>query len=159
MTRIRANLLLILTSMIWGSSFVVQQIGTGELGTISFTGARFLVGALVVLPFALRQMQRLILQERRFSASDWFGIMLTGVMLMTAAALQQHGILRTSVTNSGFLTALYIPFKITHMCITAHCKNLEGYLSIIATLYSQVSPATVCNIAAGLYLLSCKEVK
>lgn len=109
MTRIRANLLLILTSMIWGSSFVVQQIGTGELGTISFTGARFLVGALVVLPFALRQMRRLMQQDRRFSASDWFGIILTGAMLLTAAALQQHGILRTSVTNSGFLTALYIP--------------------------------------------------
>ena len=56
MTRIQANLLLTLAAMIWGSSFVVQQIGTGELGTITFTGSRFLIGALIVLPFAGRQV-------------------------------------------------------------------------------------------------------
>ncbi|GAB6190648.1 DMT family transporter [Desulfocastanea catecholica] len=109
MNRLQANLLLTLAAMIWGSSFVVQQIGTGELGTITFTGARFLVGALVVLPFAVRQFLRVEREERKFQASDWSGILATGSVLFIAAALQQHGILRTTVTNSGFLTALYVP--------------------------------------------------
>jgi len=109
MNRLQANLLLALAAMIWGSSFVVQQIGTGELGTITFTGARFLLGGLVVLPFAVRQFAHVQRNDRVFINKDWIGIVLTGSVLFTAAALQQHGILRTTVINSGFLTALYVP--------------------------------------------------
>ncbi|MDK9706930.1 MAG: DMT family transporter [Desulforhopalus sp.] len=142
MTRTRANLLLVLTSMIWGSSFVVQQIGTGELGTITFTGARFLVGALVVLPFALRQMGRLRQEGRRFSPSDTLGIVVTGSMLLTAAALQQHGILRTSVTNSGFLTALYIPLV-----------PLIGLIFLKRRVHFAIWPASI-GCFAGTFILS-----
>lgn len=98
-----------LAAMIWGSAFVAQQIGTGSLGTLSFTGARFLVGALVVLPFAVRQYKKVHPVEHRFTGTDWLILLLTGTVLFTAAALQQYGILRTSVTNAGFLTALYVP--------------------------------------------------
>lgn len=109
MTRIQANLVLALAAMIWGSSFVVQQVGTGGMGTISFTGARFLVGALVVMPLGLRQLRRVQSDNGPIEPREWLGIALTGVVLLTAAGLQQHGILRTSVSNSGFLTALYVP--------------------------------------------------
>lgn len=109
MTRLQANLVLGLAALIWGSSFVVQQIGTGELGSMSFTGARFLVGALVVFPFALKQFKKVQKSDRPIGRSDWLGLAGTGLVLYTAATLQQYGILRTSVTNSGFLTALYVP--------------------------------------------------
>lgn len=109
MSRLRANLVLMLAAMIWGSAFVAQQVGTGTLGTISFTGARFLVGGLVVLPFAVLQFRRVDADERRFVANDWYLLLLIGLVLGTAAMLQQHGILRTTVTNAGFLTALYVP--------------------------------------------------
>ncbi len=109
MSRIQANLLLTLAAVIWGSAFVAQQIGTGTLGTISFTGARFLLGAFVVLPFAFRQFRRVERRERSFERRDWYGLVVTGLVLCTAAVLQQHGILRTTVANAGFLTALYVP--------------------------------------------------
>ena len=109
MTRLQANFLLLLAAMIWGSSFVVQQIGTGELGTMTFTGCRFLVGGLLVLPFACRQYGVVTRNDRRITEKDCYGIVLTGCVLFVAAALQQHGIQRTTVTNSGFLTALYVP--------------------------------------------------
>ena len=142
MTRIQANLLLTLAAMIWGSSFVVQQIGTGELGTITFTGCRFLVGALLVLPFAIRQMRRRTRQGRRFHTSDWLGLLLTGCVLLTAAALQQYGILRTSVTNSGFLTALYVPLV-----------PLFGLIFLKRKVHFAIWPASIsCFI--GTYILS-----
>jgi len=109
MSRLRANLILMLAAMIWGSAFVAQQVGTGTLGTISFTGARFLVGGLVVLPFAFMQFRKVHANEHRFVANDWYLLILIGLVLGTAAMLQQHGILRTTVTNAGFLTALYVP--------------------------------------------------
>jgi drug/metabolite transporter (DMT)-like permease len=109
MTRLQANLLLTLAALIWGSTFVVQQIGLGELGPITFTASRFLLGALVVLPLALQQLHRVARGVRPLQPNDLHWIVLTGLVLFLAAVLQQIGILNTSVTNSGFLTALYVP--------------------------------------------------
>ncbi|MGW8193236.1 MAG: DMT family transporter [Desulforhopalus sp.] len=142
MNRLQANLLLTLAAMIWGSSFVVQQIGTGELGAITFTGARFLVGAIVVLPFAVKQFVRVDQSERKFQSSDWRGLMITGCVLLTAAVLQQHGILRTTVTNSGFLTALYVPLV-----------PLLGLIVLQRKVHFSIWPASLCCFL-GTYILS-----
>ncbi len=142
MNRLQANLLLGLAAMIWGSSFVVQQIGTGELGTISFTGARFVVGALVVMPFAVRQYLRVDREDRKFESADWLAMILTGCVLFLAAALQQHGILRTTVTNSGFLTALYVPLV-----------PVLGLLVLKRKVHSSIWPASICCFI-GTYILS-----
>jgi drug/metabolite transporter (DMT)-like permease len=109
MNRIQANGLLLLAAVIWGSTFVVQQVGTGGLRSMSFTGIRMLVGACFVLPFAYRQYARFAGEGRHFRKVDWLGIGATGVVLFSAAALQQYGIFHTTVTNAGFLTALYVP--------------------------------------------------
>lgn len=109
MSRIQANGLLLLAAVIWGSTFVVQQVGTGGLETMSFTGIRMLVGACFVLPFACRQYAGLAGEGRHIRTADWLGVGATGVVLFSAAALQQHGIFHTTVTNAGFLTALYVP--------------------------------------------------
>ncbi len=142
MNRLQANLLLTLAAIIWGSSFVVQQIGTGELGTITFTGARFLIGALVVTPFAIKQFFRVEQKERKFQSSDWLGIIVTGCVLLAAASLQQHGILRTSVTNSGFLTALYVPLV-----------PVLGLIVLRRKVHFSIWPASICCFI-GTYILS-----
>ena len=142
MTRIQANFVLALAAMIWGSSFVVQQIGTGDMGTISFTGARFLVGAIVVMPFGWRQLQRVQKERGRLPIRDWLGIALTGAVLLTAAALQQHGILRTTVSNSGFLTALYVPMV-----------PVIGLLLFRRKVHFIIWPASICCFI-GTYILS-----
>ena len=135
--------LLLLAAMIWGSSFVVQQIGTGELGTLTFTGARFLVGALVVLPFAVRQHRRMVEDnDRRLDRRDLFGLLAVGMVLFTAAALQQHGIQRTTVTNSGFLTALYVPLV-----------PVLGLLVLRRKVHFSIWPASLCCFV-GTYILS-----
>jgi len=109
MTRIRANLLLLLTAMIWGSTFVVQQVATGDLGAITFTSARFFMGGLAILPLAYIQYKRKQRTPYSITARDWAGMILTGLALFSAAVLQQIGIFHTSVANAGFLTALYVP--------------------------------------------------
>lgn len=142
MQRWQANLALTLAAMIWGSSFVVQQIGTGELGTITFTGARFLVGGFAVMPFGLLQLRRLRRENKALLRLDWFGMSITGLILLAAAALQQHGILRTTVTNSGFLTALYVPLV-----------PLIGFLLLKRKVHFCIWPASLaCFI--GTYILS-----
>lgn len=109
LTRTRANLLLLLIAFIWGTTFVAQNLGMKEIGPFAFTGTRFLLGALVVLPLALREYRRLKQRGQAFSRGDWLGCIGLGVILTFGAALQQIGIAATTVTNAGFFTALYVP--------------------------------------------------
>lgn len=114
MSRIQAHLMLLLTAMIWGSTFVVQKmafIGADAaldtaIGPMFFTGTRFLLGAMVVLPLALRERR---MAPRPLIKNHTLIFILTGVILFVATATQQIGIIDTSVTNAGFLTAFYVP--------------------------------------------------
>ena len=53
MTRLQANLLLTAIAVVWASAFVAQNLGMKAIGPVAFTGIRFLLGALVVLPLAI----------------------------------------------------------------------------------------------------------
>ena len=114
MSRIQAHLMLLLTAMIWGSTFVVQKmafIGADAaldtaIGPMFFTGVRFLLGAMVVLPLALRERR---MAPQPLIKNHTLIFILTGVVLFVATATQQIGIIDTSVTNAGFLTAFYVP--------------------------------------------------
>ena len=109
LTRARSNLLLLLVALIWGSAFVAQAIAARSLGPFAFTGLRFLLGAAVVAPLAWREWHMLRARHRQPRPRDLAHIAGLGTLLFLGAAMQQVGMLTTSVTNTGFLTALYIP--------------------------------------------------
>jgi drug/metabolite transporter (DMT)-like permease len=50
----KADSLLMLTAIIWGGAFVAQRVGMDHVGPLTFNGVRFALGALTLLPFALR---------------------------------------------------------------------------------------------------------
>lgn len=98
--RVKADLLLLFVTIIWGSAFAVMRFAAGH-GTIFFlNGSRFLLGALVVLPFA------------RFKGAltrrNWAYPVLGGFALYAGVAFQQAGLATTSAGNGGFITSLYI---------------------------------------------------
>jgi drug/metabolite transporter (DMT)-like permease len=109
LTRARSNLLLLAIALIWASAFVAQAIGTRTLGPFLFTGLRFALGAAVVAPFAWREWRHLRSHDRQPRPRDIAHIAGLGALLFLGAAMQQLGMLTTSVTHAGFLTALYIP--------------------------------------------------
>src|SRR5689334_13292390 len=120
MKRWQADGMLLAVAAIWGLAFVPQSWGMASLGPFAFTGIRFLLGALVVAPLAWREHQRNALFARvhgRPIASGlakpgpprWVLLMAMGLLIFLGAALQQIGLVTTSVTNAGFLTALYVP--------------------------------------------------
>ena len=108
LTRVRANLILLLVALIWGSAFVAQAIAMRSLGSLTFTGLRFALGAAIVAPLAWLEWRAL---EARGAGPtrDALHIVSLGALLFLGAAMQQVGMLTTSVTHAGFLTALYIP--------------------------------------------------
>jgi drug/metabolite transporter (DMT)-like permease len=51
MTRVQANLLLLLAAAIWGGGFVAQSTAMKAIGPFWFIGLRFAVATVAVLPF------------------------------------------------------------------------------------------------------------
>lgn len=109
MTRLRANSLLLITAVIWGSACVAQQVVLEHLGPLLFTGVRFLLGAIVIAPLAYREYQTLRSQASQLDRNDITGGLTLGTLLFLGCILQQIGIGTTTITNAGFLTALYVP--------------------------------------------------
>lgn len=142
MSRSIANLLMLIAAMIWGTAFVAQQLGMSDVGPLTFTGVRFLIGAVFILPLALRERTRLSGSGVAFDRRDllsWAGL---GVLLFLGASLQQVGLLNTSVTNAGFLTALYVPLV-----------PLLAWLLLRHRPHFSVWPSALCTLA-GTWLLS-----
>ncbi|MBW8283384.1 MAG: DMT family transporter [Rhizobium sp.] len=105
MSRIQANLLLLLAAAIWGGGFVAQSEAMEWLGPNWFNALRFALATLAVLPFALSESKR---AARPLSRRELGWFLLVGLSLLAAQTLQQIGIQSTSVTNASFLTGLYV---------------------------------------------------
>ncbi len=50
----RADSLLMLAAVIWGSAFVAQRVGMSYVGPLTLNGVRFALGAMVLLPLTRR---------------------------------------------------------------------------------------------------------
>jgi len=139
------RLLLLLVAFVWGTTFIFQRVSTGTMGTFSFIGLRFVLGALAILPLVFRQ-QRLD-RERVLDGSSetspipsalfppqtekpwplWVCGAIIGFMLFAGSAFQQQALFYTTAGKAAFITSLYIiavpllglvvgqPLRITHI--------------------------------------------
>lgn len=107
MTRIQANLVLLLAAAIWGGGFVAQSTAMDKIGPFWFVGLRFAIAALAVLPFAWLEARK---SETKLVRRDWLAFSFVGLALFSGAITQQIGLMTTTVTNSSFLTGLYVVF-------------------------------------------------
>jgi drug/metabolite transporter (DMT)-like permease len=110
MSRPLAVLLLVTATAIWGLAFVAQKSAMAHLGPLTFSGARFLLGGVALIPFALAELRRKQVRLADFTPGRWGMIGLLCTAFLVGSVLQQYGLTLTSVTNSGFLTALYVLF-------------------------------------------------
>ena len=104
MTRTKADLLVLFAALIWGVAFYFQKSAMTHIGPFLFLGLRSILAAAALLPFALREWQA----SPPSSPSIRPFALLGGVVFFTAGALQQVGIVTATVTNTSFLTALYV---------------------------------------------------
>jgi len=138
-----STLLLLTTSIIWGFAFVAQLQGMDYMGSFTFGGVRFAMGACSMIPLILLfERKRATPEERRLT---WRYGALAGVVLFLASNLQQFGLALTgSAGKAGFITGLY---------------------TVLTPLFSIVlgkKPSKLTGIGAaaafvGLYFLSAPE--
>jgi drug/metabolite transporter (DMT)-like permease len=105
MVRLKADLSLLLAAFIWGTAFVAQKTANDSIGPLLFVGCRFALSALLLAPLAWVEHVR---APVTVTAGDYRLGLIVGLSLFGGMAMQQIGLLTTSATNAGFLTAIYV---------------------------------------------------
>ncbi|MDR3303797.1 MAG: DMT family transporter, partial [Treponema sp.] len=110
---VRADVLLLLTSCIWGFGFVAQRAGMEYVGPFTYNGIRFMLGSLSLVPLMLVRRGRGVASEAASRATlsvktALIASFCAGLCLFIAVSLQQFGIMYTTTGNSGFITGLYV---------------------------------------------------
>ncbi|MFM0276178.1 DMT family transporter [Paraburkholderia aspalathi] len=145
---LRANLLMLIAAMIWGSAFVAQRLSLDAIGPFLFTGLRFLLGALVVLTMIVcvrRSALAELTKRERGGARELLGAgVLLGVVLSASISFQQIGLQYTKVANAGFISSLYVVLVPLLGVLFRHRTGFGTWLG--ATL-----------AAIGMYFLSVNE--
>ena len=140
---LKADLLMVLTAAIWGSTFVAQQLGMEGVGPFTYTGARMLLGVALIAPLWNWRGGPFASLPAHHSQGLWGAGLLLGLVLFCAINLQQVGLLGTSVSNAGFITGLYV-------VIVPVLLRLGG------THITRQAWIAVALATAGLYFLSVK---
>jgi drug/metabolite transporter (DMT)-like permease len=129
--RFKADLTLLLVSIIWGSAFVAQRVA-GQMGSVYlFNAARYLLAALVVFPFAMKA-HRASGPASVLSRDQYTWMFVVGAVLFGGSAVQQVGLLYTTAGNAGFITSLYVVLVPVILFLVWHEK--VHWISIIAVV-------------------------
>lgn len=107
--------MLLLTAIIWGIAFVAQSVGMDYVEPFTFNFARYIIGAVVLLPFLRLGNPKKNSEnaengaKKKVIRKSILGGVGCGILLCIASMLQQFGIMYTDVVGkAGFITALYI---------------------------------------------------
>jgi drug/metabolite transporter (DMT)-like permease len=132
--RLKADLTLLLVSIIWGSAFVAQRVA-GQLGSVYyFNGFRYLLAALVVLPFAIHIRRSGNPSRMPLEQHKWMFI--AGFLLFIGSGLQQAGMVYTTAGNAGFITSLYV--VLVPILLFVVWREKPHWLSIAAVVLAGV---------------------
>lgn len=109
--KLKGNIILLITAIIWGVSFVSQSVGADHIGPNTFNGIRSFLGGMVLFPiiFFNDAKKKTHLSKKEKQELLTAGIV-CGVLLCAAATIQTWGIKYTTTAKSGFITAMYIIF-------------------------------------------------
>ena len=108
MSQSRANILMLIASLIWGTAFVSQATGMGSIGPFTFSFARFFFATITILPLALyfefNNFSKIFSNSKLLTLS-----IATGFFLFLGMGLQQYALQVSQISNVAFITTLYVP--------------------------------------------------
>lgn len=126
--KLQSDLMLLLTSLIWGSSFIFQSLGANHLGPFTFNTFRYVLAVISLLPAILYFKKKnsvtydfnyskpsTDVQSDNANRSQFrnpkvliTGGVLLGMILFIAGNLQQYAMAFTTSGKAGFITTLYV---------------------------------------------------
>ena len=116
-TNTKGSLILLLTTLIWGTTFVAQDTAMAFIGPYAFQFTRSIIGSLVLVPVILladahkKKLPTYQSPTKKDRLTLLLGGAVCGFFLCIASCFQQVGIaMGTSGGKAGFITAMYIFF-------------------------------------------------
>jgi drug/metabolite transporter (DMT)-like permease len=148
--RRRAEFLLFLTTLVWGSTFVAVKIAMLEVGPLLLTGVRFGIACAIAIPIWHKEIRAI-----RFSVFKK-GLVL-GLLLSIGFILQTFGLQMTTASKTGFITGMMVVFTpIAQVVVERRAPklgNIVGIFLVMVGLWLLTSPnGSAFNIGDGLTL-------
>ena len=110
MTKSLSIVCALVTTFIWGTAFIAQDTGMDNIGPLTFNAARFLVGFIAILPFAILFEKKKIISQININKKKFFKyLVFMGFSLFLGTSLQQASLQYTNVANAAFFTVFYVP--------------------------------------------------
>jgi drug/metabolite transporter (DMT)-like permease len=104
---VKSDALLLTTAIIWGLAFVAQRVGMDYVGPFTFSGIRFAIGSLSLLPLVLMSREQRTatnkILPRPGLKTILFGGTALGLALFGGASLQQIGLVGCGLMLAGML--------------------------------------------------------
>jgi drug/metabolite transporter (DMT)-like permease len=158
---LKANLLLLITAIIWGFAFVAQRAGMEYIGPFTFNAARFTIGSLSLIPLLLINQKKKIDQEKFLHSKNktlLYGSLAAGSFLFLGATLQQTGMVYTTAGKGGFITGFYIILvPILGLLVkqkTSFLTWLGATIAIVGLYFLSVNQKLEVNIGDVLVLIA-----
>ena len=96
-------IILLFVTLIWGATFVIVKSALKDISPLFFISVRFLLAAVILLPFAVKIFKAFNKQVLRE------GILL-GLIYFAGFAAQTMGLKYTTATKSAFITGTFVIF-------------------------------------------------
>lgn len=146
---------LLITAIIWGSSFVAQEIGMKSIDAFTFTGIRTTLGAVFLLPIVLILNKGLDLRKNTLVSG-----LILGVVFSVAQNFQQFAFYYSTSGKIAFITAFYMFFVPLFSVFLGKKIKLLTWLSILMGLvglfFLCINPSDLTSINLGdLLALAC----
>ena len=122
-------ILLLITAIVWGSSFVAQEIGMKSIDAFTFTGIRTALGAVALLPIVLIINKGMDLRKDTLK----MGLVL-GIVFSIAQNFQQFAFYYSTSGKIAFITAFYMFFVPLFSVFLGKKIKLLTWLSIFMGL-------------------------
>ena len=142
-------ILLLITAVIWGSSFVAQSIGMQSIDAFTFTGIRTVLGMLFLLPFTL-----IINKGFDFSKKTLRKGLILGIVFSIAQNFQQFAFYYSTSGKIAFVTSFYMFFVSLFSVIFMKKKIavltwLSILMGLVGLFFLCINPEDVTNINLG----------
>ena len=106
---------LLATTAVWGGSFVVMKDSLERQDVYSFLASRFILAALFMFLYRPNSLKGL---DRKFILRAT----LAGLLVGSGFIFQTFGLTKATVSNTGFITGLYLAVSYTHLTLPTICS-------------------------------------
>ncbi len=141
-------ILLLITAIVWGSSFVAQEIGMKSIDAFTFTGIRTTLGAIALLPIVLIINKGMDLRKSTLK----MGLIL-GIVFSIAQNFQQFAFYYSTSGKIAFITAFYMFFVPLFSVFLGKKIRLLTWLAILMGLFGLfllcINPSDLTKINLG----------